>query len=73
MLSITNGKKLGLVNLVFFSFRLVNDSNFGWRGLRLLASKSPHFFTNSGNSIATLPEYLTNMIKKVAKDLPVSQ
>nr|XP_053647293.1 THO complex subunit 1-like isoform X1 [Cherax quadricarinatus] len=50
--------------------RLVNDSNFGWRGLRLLACRSPHFFTHSASPIATLPEYLTTMIKKLAKDLP---
>ncbi|XP_064117080.1 THO complex subunit 1-like [Macrobrachium nipponense] len=50
--------------------RLVNDSNFGWRGLRLLANRSPHFFTHSASPIATLPEYLTTMIKKLAKELP---
>lgn len=50
--------------------RLVNDSNFGWRGLRLLACRSPHFFTHSASPIATLPEYLTTMIKKLAKELP---
>lgn len=50
--------------------KLVNDSNFGWRGLRLLANRSPHFFTHSASPIATLPEYLTTMIKKLAKELP---
>ncbi|XP_042229882.1 THO complex subunit 1-like isoform X2 [Homarus americanus] len=50
--------------------KLVNDSNFGWRGLRLLACRSPHFFTHSASPIATLPEYLTTMIKKLAKELP---
>ena len=57
----------------FYCFRKVNDSNFGWRALRLLACKSPHFFTHSASLIATLPEYLTNMIKKLAKEIPVSQ
>lgn len=52
-------------------YRLVNDSNFGWRGLRLLACRSPHFFTHSTSPIATLPDYLTTMIRKLAKDLPV--
>ncbi|KAF2352225.1 Death domain, partial [Trinorchestia longiramus] len=50
--------------------RLVHDSDFGWRGLRLLACRSPHFFTQSTAPIATLPEYLTTMIKKLAKDIP---
>ena len=62
------------ITYFFLSFvfkRLVNDSNFGWRGLRLLANRSPHFFTHSASPIATLPEYLTTMIKKLAKELPV--
>lgn len=50
--------------------KLVNDSNFGWRALRLLACRSPHFFTNSASPIAKLPEYLNTMIKKLAKELP---
>ncbi|KAG0719412.1 THO complex subunit 1 [Chionoecetes opilio] len=50
--------------------KLVNDSNFGWRALRLLACRSPHFFTNSASPIAKLPDYLTTMIKKLAKELP---
>uniref|UniRef100_A0A6A7FRD8 THO complex subunit 1-like n=1 Tax=Hirondellea gigas TaxID=1518452 RepID=A0A6A7FRD8_9CRUS len=53
--------------------KLVNDGNFGWRGLRILACRSPHFFTHSTAPIATLPEYLTTMIKKLAKDLPAVQ
>ncbi|KAG7164757.1 THO complex subunit 1-like, partial [Homarus americanus] len=53
--------------------KLVNDSNFGWRGLRLLACRSPHFFTHSASPIATLPEYLTTMIKKLAKELPLGK
>lgn len=45
-------------------FRKVNDGNFGWRALRLLARKSPHFFAQSNNPIHKLSEYLENMIKK---------
>ena len=50
----------------------MNDGNFGWRALRLLARRSPHFFTHSNNPINKLPEYLETMIKKIAKDRPVS-
>ncbi|KAF4525684.1 hypothetical protein B566_EDAN010675, partial [Ephemera danica] len=52
--------------------KIVNDGNFGWRALRLLARRSPHFFTHSNNPINKLPEYLEMMIKRIAKDLPVS-
>lgn len=56
-------------NLLFilnlsYNFRKVNDGNFGWRALRLLARKSPHFFAQSNNPIHKLSEYLENMIKK---------
>jgi hypothetical protein len=47
-----------------FNYRKVNDGNFGWRALRLLARKSPHFFAQSNNPIHKLSEYLENMIKK---------
>jgi hypothetical protein len=58
---------------LYFNFRVVNDGNFGWRALRLLARRSPHFFTHSNNPINKLPEYLEMMIKRIAKDLPVSR
>ncbi|XP_071451674.1 THO complex subunit 1 isoform X2 [Hetaerina americana] len=51
-------------------YKRVNDGNFGWRALRLLARRSPHFFTHSNNPINKLPEYLETMIKKIAKDRP---
>ena len=51
-------------------YRKVNDGAFGWRALRLMARRSPHFFTHSNNNIYKLPEYLETMIKKIAKDRP---
>ncbi|XP_059477913.1 THO complex subunit 1 [Neocloeon triangulifer] len=51
-------------------YKKVNDGNFGWRALRLMARRSPHFFTHSNTQISKLPEYLEMMIKKIAKDLP---
>ncbi|KAG8274115.1 THO complex subunit 1 [Homalodisca vitripennis] len=50
---------------------VVNDGNFGWRALRLLALQSSHFFTHSNNPINKLPEYLEAMIKKIAKERPI--
>lgn len=49
---------------------LLKDGNFGWRALRLLARKSPHFFTYSNNPINQLPDYLLMMVKKIAADRP---
>merc|ERR1712018_730749 len=46
-------------------YRKVNDGQWGWRALRLLAKKSPHFFTYGNNPIARLPDYLESMLKKM--------
>nr|CAG4640713.1 EOG090X0324 [Eulimnadia texana] len=54
------------------TYKRVNDPNFGWRALRLLARRSPHFFTPANTSITRLPDYLENLVKKVAKDMPSS-
>lgn len=51
-------------------YKKVNDGNFGWRALRLLARRSPHFFVHGNYPINKLPEYLESMIKKIAKDRP---
>ncbi|XP_043508761.1 THO complex subunit 1 isoform X4 [Frieseomelitta varia] len=51
-------------------YKKVNDGNFGWRALRLLARRSPHFFVHGNYPINKLPEYLETMIKKIAKDRP---
>lgn len=49
---------------------LLKDGNFGWRALRLMARRSPHFFTYSNNPINQLPDYLEMMVKKIAADRP---
>ncbi|XP_058804259.1 THO complex subunit 1 isoform X3 [Phymastichus coffea] len=54
-------------------YKKVNDGNFGWRALRLLAKRSPHFFVHGNYPITRLPEYLEIMIKKIAKDRPQTQ
>ncbi|KFO27116.1 THO complex subunit 1, partial [Fukomys damarensis] len=50
--------------------RAVNNSNYGWRALRLLARRSPHFFQPTNQQFKSLPEYLENMVIKLAKELP---
>nr|CAG4643807.1 EOG090X0324 [Lepidurus arcticus] len=52
------------------TYKLVNNSNYAWRALRLLARKTPHFFTQGNTQISKLPDYLETLIKKVAKDFP---
>ncbi|XP_076320027.1 THO complex 1-like protein Hpr1 isoform X1 [Tachypleus tridentatus] len=53
-------------------FKHVYDGNYGWRALRLLSQKSPHFFTHSNQPIKRLPIYLESMVRKIAKELPQS-
>nr|CAG4647752.1 EOG090X0324 [Moina brachiata] len=53
-------------------FKRVNDANFGWRALRLLARRSLHFFTHGNTPITKLPDYLETHVKKLAKDIQLS-
>ena len=64
-------EQLDPANQVEEQYRKVNDGQWGWRALRLLAKKSPHFFTHGNNPIAKLPDYLESMLKKMpnAKDI----
>merc|ERR1719220_2482466 len=57
-------------NMVEEQYKKVNDGSWGWRALRLLAKKTPHFFTYGNHPIAKLPDYLDQMIKKMIKDNP---
>ncbi|XP_033914527.3 THO complex subunit 1 isoform X2 [Acipenser ruthenus] len=58
------------VNMVEDEYKAVNNSNYGWRALRLLARRSPHFFQPTNQQFKSLPEYLENMVIKLAKELP---
>lgn len=49
---------------------LLKDGNYGWRALRLLAKRSPHFFTYSTVIMNPLSSYLEMMVKKIAHDKP---
>jgi len=47
------------------TYRKVNDGQWGWRALRLLAKKSNFFYTYGHNKpIGTVPEYLTERLKE---------
>ncbi|KPJ02108.1 THO complex subunit 1 [Papilio xuthus] len=48
--------------------RRTTSGGWGWRALRLLARRSPHFFVHTNNPIGRLPDYLDDMVKRVARD-----
>ncbi|KAG1649726.1 THO complex subunit 1 [Nymphon striatum] len=50
--------------------RLIHDTNFGWKSLRLLSRQSQHFFTHSNQPSKSLPAYLESMMSKIAKEFP---
>ncbi|XP_013192786.2 THO complex subunit 1 [Amyelois transitella] len=42
---------------------------WGWRALRLLARRSPHFFVHTNNPIGRLPDYLDDMVERVTREV----
>ncbi|XP_078543574.1 THO complex subunit 1 isoform X1 [Lissotriton helveticus] len=57
-------------SMVESEYKVVKNSNYGWRALRLLARRSPHFFQPTNQQFKSLPDYLENMVIKLAKELP---
>ncbi|XP_030760577.1 THO complex subunit 1 [Sitophilus oryzae] len=49
---------------------ILKDSNFGWRALRLLARRSPHFFSLNTTQYHPLSTYLEVMVQKIAHEKP---
>ncbi|XP_022917022.1 THO complex subunit 1 [Onthophagus taurus] len=49
---------------------LLKDANFGWRALRLMARRSPHFFSYGNSPQSPLSAYLQAMINRIAADRP---
>ncbi|XP_041987255.1 THO complex subunit 1 [Aricia agestis] len=45
---------------------------WGWRALRLLARRSPHFFVHTNNPIGRLTDYLDDMVKRISRDMAAS-
>ncbi|XP_022830247.1 THO complex subunit 1 [Spodoptera litura] len=45
------------------------EGGWGWRALRLLARRSPHFFVHTNNPIGRLPDYLTAMVERVTREV----
>ncbi|XP_031418995.1 THO complex subunit 1 [Clupea harengus] len=57
-------------NMVEEEYKVVRNSNYGWRALRLLSRRSPHFFQPTNQQFKNLADYLENMVIKLAKELP---
>ncbi|KAI5101611.1 THO complex subunit 1 [Silurus meridionalis] len=57
-------------NMVEDQYKVVRNSNYGWRSLRLLSRRSPHFFQPTNQQFKSLEDYLENMVIKLAKELP---
>ncbi|GAB1599923.1 THO complex subunit 1-like [Argonauta hians] len=51
-------------------YKLVKDQVFQWKALRLLARRSPHFFTQGPQPAVELPVYLESMVTRLAKEMP---
>uniref|UniRef100_A0AAY4CQH1 Death domain-containing protein n=1 Tax=Denticeps clupeoides TaxID=299321 RepID=A0AAY4CQH1_9TELE len=58
------------VNMVEDEYKVVRNSNYGWRALRLLSRRSPHFFQPTNQQFKSLADYLESMVIKLAKELP---
>jgi THO complex subunit 1 len=54
-------------------YKMVNNTNFSWQGLRLLSATSSHFFQNTTANIKPIPEYLEHVILQEAKDMQQQQ
>ncbi|XP_071964290.1 THO complex subunit 1-like [Antedon mediterranea] len=53
-------------------YKVVNESNFAWQAVRILARKSPHFFQPviAEPPIKKLSQYLEWILTKIAKEMP---
>ncbi|KAM9789161.1 THO complex subunit 1 [Neosynchiropus ocellatus] len=58
------------VNMVEEQYKVVRNPNYGWRALRLLSRRSPHFFQPINQKFKCLADYLDTMVSKLAKELP---
>uniref|UniRef100_A0A669BIR8 THO complex 1 n=1 Tax=Oreochromis niloticus TaxID=8128 RepID=A0A669BIR8_ORENI len=57
-------------NMVEEEYKVVRNANYGWRALRLLSRRSPHFFQPTNQKFKSLADYLDSMVSKLAKELP---
>ncbi|RWS30926.1 THO complex subunit 1-like protein [Leptotrombidium deliense] len=48
--------------------KIIEDSSYTWRALRLLSQKSSHFFTPSNQLVKAISSYLESVTEKLSKD-----
>ncbi|KAM4557250.1 THO complex subunit 1 [Fundulus diaphanus] len=58
------------LNMIEEEYKVVRNPNYGWRALRLLSRRSPHFFQPTNQKFKSLADYLDSMVSKLAKELP---
>nr|XP_002123801.3 THO complex subunit 1 isoform X1 [Ciona intestinalis] len=59
-------------NQIEDQYKLIKNSNFQWKALRLLSNRSQLFFTSQPANLQfkTVPDYLSTVIGKLAKEFP---
>lgn len=65
-------EQLDPVNQVEKQYYLINQTNWAWKGLRLLAKRSPYYFMQNQN-VKTISEYLEAICGKLNKDFTTDQ
>lgn len=53
-------------------FRDVNKQGWQWRALRLLSKKSRHLFEQTQTPARKIPDYLEEIMRKLAKEITVT-
>lgn len=71
LFSFFKGVEFSHLTFLLYSCRVVRNPNYGWRALRLLSRRSPHFFQPTNQKFKSLADYLDSMVSKLAKELPV--
>ena len=55
-------------NMIESEYKLINNSNWSWRALRLLSRKCPYFFQGTNALTKPIGEYLEGIIRQVSRD-----
>uniref|UniRef100_H2ZKJ4 Death domain-containing protein n=1 Tax=Ciona savignyi TaxID=51511 RepID=H2ZKJ4_CIOSA len=62
-------------NQIEDQYKLIKNSNFQWKALRLLSNRSQLFFTSQPANLQfkTVPDYLSTVVGKLAKEFPATK
>lgn len=56
-------------NMIESEYKLINNSNWSWRALRLLSRKCPYFFQGTNALTKPIGEYLEGIIRQISRDI----